>query len=62
MPTNFEGKLSADGLRFDVVLSRFNDLYGERLLAGCLDCLRRHGASDDAIRVFRVPGSFARRW
>jgi 6,7-dimethyl-8-ribityllumazine synthase len=58
MASYFEGKLRADGLRFDVVLSRFNDFYGEKLLEGCLDCLRRHGAAEAAIRVFRVPGSF----
>ena len=58
MPTELFGQLRADGLRFDVALSRFNELYGERLLAGALDCLRRHGASDDAIRIVRVPGAF----
>ncbi len=58
MASYFEGHLSAERLRFDVVLSRFNDLYGERLLEGCLDCLRRHGADVEAQRVFRVPGAF----
>ncbi len=53
-----EGGLSAHGLRFAVVLSRFNDFIGERLLAGALDALTRSGAADDAIDVVRVPGAF----
>lgn len=53
-----EGGLSAHGLRFAVVLSRFNDFIGERLLAGALDALRRSGAADDAIDLVRVPGAF----
>lgn len=58
MASRIEGKLRADGLRFDIVLSRFNDLYGEKLLAGCLDCLERHGADPASIRVVRVPGAW----
>jgi 6,7-dimethyl-8-ribityllumazine synthase len=54
----FEGKLIAQGLRFGIVLSRFNDFIGERLLDGALDTLRRHGASDANISVARVPGAF----
>ena len=54
----FEGNLIAQGGRFAIVLSRFNDLIGERLLAGALDTLRRHGAADGAIAVARVPGAF----
>lgn len=53
-----EGNLDGSGKRFGIVLSRFNDLIGRRLLDGAVDCLVRHGVSDDDIRVVRVPGSF----
>jgi len=58
MPRSFEGDLSAEGLRFAVVASRFNDEIVSGLLDGALDCLRRHGAKDDDVRVVRVPGAF----
>lgn len=54
----FEGKLAAQGLRLGIVLSRFNNLIGDRLLEGALDTLRRHGAADDDIAIARVPGAF----
>lgn len=54
----FEGKLVAQGLRFGIVLSRFNDFIGERLLHGALETLRRHGAAEEDIAVARVPGAF----
>ncbi len=54
----FEGVLDAKGLRFAIVVSRFNDFICDRLLGGALDALRRHGASDDDIEIFRVPGAF----
>jgi 6,7-dimethyl-8-ribityllumazine synthase len=53
-----EGKLEAKGLRFGVVLSRFNDFIGARLWEGCRDALTRHGAEDADITLVRVPGSF----
>ena len=53
-----EGKLEAKGLKFAVILSRFNDFIGQRLLDGCLDALSRHGAAEADITVVRVPGSF----
>jgi 6,7-dimethyl-8-ribityllumazine synthase len=52
------GNLSADGLRFGIVVSRFNSFITERLLAGALDALERAGAKKDRIEVVRVPGSF----
>ena len=58
MPRNHEGALDARGLRVALVVARFNELLTERLLQGALDCLRRHGAADDALHVVRVPGSF----
>jgi 6,7-dimethyl-8-ribityllumazine synthase len=58
MPRSFEGDLIAEGLRFAVVASRFNDEIVSGLLAGAVDCLRRHGAFDDDVGVYRVPGAF----
>ncbi len=58
MPRSFEGDLNAEGLRFAIVASRFNDEIVTGLLDGALDCLRRHGAKDDDVRVHRVPGAF----
>ena len=53
-----EGVLDARGVRFAIVLGRFNSLIGERLLEGAIDCLERHGAEADAVTVVRVPGAF----
>jgi 6,7-dimethyl-8-ribityllumazine synthase len=53
-----ESALNARGLRFAIVVSRFNAFITERLLAGALDGLRRAGAAADAVETFRVPGSF----
>jgi len=52
------GELNAAGLRFGIVVSRFNSFITERLLAGALDALRRTGARDVQIEIVRVPGSF----
>jgi len=53
-----EGKLDATGLRFGIIVSRFNEFITGKLLEGALDCLRRHNAADDYIEVAWVPGSF----
>lgn len=53
-----EGQLNASGLRFGIVVSRFNGFISERLLEGALDVLLRHGAKDSAIDVVRVAGAF----
>ena len=53
----YEGSLVATGLRFAVVVARFNSLVTEQLLSGALDALRRHGA-DEAVDVYRCPGTF----
>ncbi len=53
-----EGSLVATGLRVGLVVSRFNSLITEQLLSGALDALRRHGVAEDAIEVFRCPGTF----
>lgn len=56
--STYEGKLLADGLRFGIIVSRFNDFICDRLLGGALDALRRSGAQDAAIDIFKVPGAF----
>jgi 6,7-dimethyl-8-ribityllumazine synthase len=53
-----EGKLWGEGLRFGIVISRFNGFITERLLEGAVDSLVRHGVRDDDIDVLRVPGAF----
>jgi len=54
----FEGQLTAAGLRFAIVVSRFNSFITERLLAGASDALIRAGANPDLIDVIKVPGSW----
>jgi 6,7-dimethyl-8-ribityllumazine synthase len=53
-----QGKLSAEGLRVAIVASRWNDFVVSRLISGAIDALERLGASEDAITIIRVPGSF----
>jgi 6,7-dimethyl-8-ribityllumazine synthase len=53
-----EGELEAKGLKFCIVISRFNDFITTKLLDGAKDALLRHGATEDEIDVIRVPGSF----
>jgi 6,7-dimethyl-8-ribityllumazine synthase len=53
-----EGALSASGLKFAIVASRWNDLIVSRLVGGAEDTLRRLGAAEDGILTVRVPGSF----
>jgi 6,7-dimethyl-8-ribityllumazine synthase len=53
-----EGRLSAEGFRFAIVASRWNELIVGRLVSGAEDALRRLGARDDDITIIRVPGSF----
>lgn len=58
MPRIIEGMLNAEGLRFGIIVSRFNGFIAERLLEGAMDALTRHGASPDGITIVRLPGSF----
>lgn len=58
MPQFFEGKLDATGLKFGIVIARFNSFIGERLLEGAIDAIIRHGGDDGSIHVARVPGAF----
>ena len=53
-----EGTLTAKGVKFGIVVSRFNDFINKRLLDGALDALSRHGAEDENISIVKVPGSF----
>jgi 6,7-dimethyl-8-ribityllumazine synthase len=54
----FEGQLTAAGLRFAIVVSRFNSFVTERLLAGAMDALTRTGGDADLIDVVKAPGSW----
>ncbi len=54
----FEGVLLGKGLKFGVVVSRFNEFITKKLLEGAQDALRRHGVSEDDIDIAWVPGSF----
>jgi len=58
MPETIAGQLVATGLRFGVTVSRFNTFITERLLAGALDALERHGAEMEEVDVVWVPGTF----
>lgn len=58
MAKYFEGKLVGTGLKFGIVVSRFNDFITGRLLEGALDALARHGARADDVDVIKVPGAF----
>ncbi len=54
----YEGKLLAQGISFGIVASRFNHLLVDRLVEGAIDCILRHGGSEDSIHLVRVPGSW----
>ncbi len=58
MPKYLEGRLSAEGKQFAIIVGRFNDFISDRLLGGALDALVRCGAKDEEIDVVKVPGSF----
>ena len=53
-----EGHLQAEGLRFALVASRFNDFIVDRLISGAVDYLLRHGAKQESLTLIRVPGAF----
>jgi 6,7-dimethyl-8-ribityllumazine synthase len=58
MPKIIEGKLNAEGKKFAIVASRYNDFITEKLVCGALDALNRCGAKDKDIELFKVPGAF----
>jgi 6,7-dimethyl-8-ribityllumazine synthase len=55
--TTFSGDFSAKGLKVGIVAGRFNDFIVDNLIAGAIDCLVRHGASESDIHLARVPGA-----
>ncbi len=58
MPNIYEGKLTARGKSFGIVVSRFNEFISAKLLDGTLDCLRRHECDEERIDIVWVPGAF----
>jgi len=58
MGKTFEGMLLGEGLKFGLVVSRFNDFFSRKLLEGAQDALIRHGVNGEDIEVAWVPGSF----
>ena len=58
MANILEGNLTAEGLKFGIVVARFNEFITNKLLGGALDTLHRHGANDDDIDAAWVPGAF----
>ncbi len=54
----YEGLLRAEGFSFGIVASRFNHLLVDRLIEGAIDCILRHGGSEEDIHLVRVPGSW----
>lgn len=54
----FEGQLLAKGFKFGIVVGRFNEFIGNKLLSGALDALKRHGAAESDIEIAWVPGAF----
>jgi 6,7-dimethyl-8-ribityllumazine synthase len=58
MPKIFEGKISAEGFRFAVIVSRFNDFISSKLVEGAMDALKRHGVQEEQVSLVKVPGSF----
>ena len=58
MPTILEANLQAQGKKFALIVSRFNDFITDRLAAGAVDALTRAGAAADDIDIVKVPGAF----
>ena len=58
MPKILEANLMADGKKFAIVVSRFNDFITDRLVGGAVDALTRCGAKDEDIEIVKVPGAF----
>lgn len=57
-PVTHQGRLNAEGFRFALVSSRWNDFLTARLVEGALDALERLGANEGSVELFKVPGSF----
>ena len=58
MAKRIEGELTAKNKRYAIVVSRYNELIGSKLLDGAMDCLIRHDASQEAIDIIWVPGAY----
>ncbi|GAA0746996.1 6,7-dimethyl-8-ribityllumazine synthase [Clostridium oceanicum] len=54
----FEGKLTGQDFKIGLVVGRFNEFITSKLLSGAIDCLKRHGVSEDSIEISWVPGAF----
>ena len=57
-PVTHQGRLNAEGFRFALIASRWNDFITARLVEGALDALDRLGAREDSVELYKVPGSF----
>lgn len=58
MPDILQGEFKAQGLKFAIIVSRFNDFITRQLVSGAVDALSRHGAKEEDILVVKVPGAF----
>lgn len=58
MVKHFEGHLVGEGLKFGIVVGRFNEFITQKLLSGALDALVRHGVAEQDVEVAWVPGAF----
>lgn len=58
MPRIIEGKITAEGFSFAIVVSRFNDFICSRLVDGAMDALKRHCISEEKVSLVKVPGAF----
>lgn len=56
--TTREGTLDATNMKFALVVSRFNDFIGQKLVEGAIDCILRHGGTAENIEVYKCPGAF----
>lgn len=54
----YEGNFIAEGLKFGIVVGRFNEFIGSKLLSGAIDGFKRHGVAEDDIEIAWVPGAF----
>jgi 6,7-dimethyl-8-ribityllumazine synthase len=53
-----EGRISAEGFNFAIIVSRFNEFISGKLVEGAMDALTRHGATDAQVSLIKVPGAF----
>jgi 6,7-dimethyl-8-ribityllumazine synthase len=54
----YQGKLTAEGLKVGIVVSRFNEFITQKLLEGAVDCLKRHGGQEENIEIAWTPGAW----